>query len=146
MIRNECTLRKVTIENSFTNNSQLFNSTIYGTTLHRCILFDCTWDQTVKMKHCQIVDRPLSFRRFPVEIRALIFGEVVEYNSKDFRRHNVHYRMPHLIIALRGDPLLHNEALNLFYKTNEFVYRGPNGFRPHQVSAALHRVQRLSIE
>lgn len=98
------------------------------------------------MKHCQIVNKPLSFRRFPVEIRALIFEKAVEYKSEDFRRYNVHYRMPHLIVALRGDPLLHNEALNLFYKTNDFVYRGPNGVQPHRVAAVLHRVQKMSIE
>jgi hypothetical protein len=142
MIRNKCILRNVSLESSFCNNSQLFNSTIQSTTLHRSILFDCTWNETIAMKHCQIIDRPLAFRRFPTEIRALIFEGAVEYNSENADRQG-HFGMPPLVVALRGDPLLYSEVLAQFYKKNEFTYFGPFGLRAPQV--AVERIQSLSI-
>jgi hypothetical protein len=142
MIRNRCILRNVSLESSFCNNSQLFNSTIQSTTLHRSILFDCTWNETIATKHCQIIDKPLAFRRFPAEIRALIFEGAVEYNSEKVDCQGFS-GMPPLVVALRGDPLLYREALAQFYKNNEFTYFGPFGLRAPQV--AVERIQSLSI-
>jgi hypothetical protein len=142
MIRNKCILRNVSLKNSFCNNSQLFNSTIQSTTLHRSILFDCTWNESIAVKHCQIIDKPLAFRRFPAEIRALIFEGAVEYNCEEAEHLRIS-GMPPLVVALRGDPLLYSEALAQFYKNNEFTYFGPFGLRAPQV--AVERIQSLSI-
>ena len=132
--RNNCLFRRINISDSLCNNSQFMNSAIRGTILNHCILFDCTWDEKTTLKHCQTITAPLAFRRFPAEIRALIFEEAVEWDGK----------MPNLVVALRGDPQLYREALGRFSKKNEFIYAGPNAIIAAP-RAAIERIESLSI-
>jgi hypothetical protein len=56
---------------------------------------------------------PLTLRRFPAEIRHMIFRATLEGSWKG--------KAPEFIISLRGDKELYKEALNIFYETNTFA-------------------------
>lgn len=69
-----------------------------------------------------------SLRDLPSEVRVMIFKEMIEWKGTT----------PPLIIALRGDSLLHNEAMEVLY-WNHFYNL------PHTESLRMP-VQHLSIE
>jgi hypothetical protein len=53
--------------------------------------------------------------------------------------------MPPLVIALRGDQPLYQEALAAFSKKNEFIYSGSLGHQDVN-RAALARIESLTIK
>jgi hypothetical protein len=54
--------------------------------------------------------------QIPREIRDKIFSELIEWNRKT----------PVLIAALRGDPVLYHEALQILSKKGVFEFRSVN--------------------
>ncbi|KAE9378882.1 hypothetical protein N431DRAFT_363591, partial [Stipitochalara longipes BDJ] len=142
-IIDNCILRNISLKNTYGQSCYFFNMKIRSSTLQACIIFDCRWDKMTRFSYCQLITELLAFRRFPAEVRALIFREVVEWNTGLCS--NRSSRMPALIIALRGDPTLYQEALRPFYKTNKFVYFGPNGLHKHRNAPVLGRIDNLII-
>jgi hypothetical protein len=58
------------------------------------------------------------FRAFPPEIRQMIFRETLPWNGKT----------PALLKALRGDKVLYQEALHLFFQLNSYNLSCENGW------------------
>ena len=88
------------------------------------------------MGSCQVTFSPLALRRFPPEIRSLIFAHTAEYNGKT----------PNIIKALRGDEELYCEALELMYKVSTFWITTKNKYNISLMSEhVMSNVQRLHI-
>jgi hypothetical protein len=82
---------------------------------------------------------PLQLRKFPAEIREQIFTEVLAEDAK--KRHSRDEKLA-LIIALRGDPELHFEAMKILYKYRELQIN----FLADNISVnAYHNSQMLRI-
>jgi hypothetical protein len=75
------------------------------------------------------------FRKFPPEIREIIFKEAIEWDGK----------MPNLIVALRGDPELYFEAHEVLCKSNVFIMSNRNEagrkLMPSNVYKSIHRLR-----
>ena len=63
------------------------------------------------MDNCSMTYSPLAIRKFPPEIRAMIFAGCVD---------NKGYKTPNLLVALRGDREMYEEAVQIFYGLNWF--------------------------
>ena len=61
------------------------------------------------MDNCSMTSSPLAIRKFPPEIRAMIFAGCIN---------NVGYKTPTILKALRGDKEMYEEAIQIFYKLN----------------------------
>lgn len=132
VLRDHCLVRRVEVDTSIANNCQFVYSTLRGINkLHRCVLFDCLVGSRTTLNHCQVITATLGFRRFPVEIRVLIFLKAIDWKGTT----------PPLVIALRGDPQLYREALEQLYKNNWFTYSWKN-FDPRKF-AAMNFEQRI---
>jgi len=59
---------------------------------------------------------PLSLRRFPPEIRLMIFCDCIHFQDG---------KTPAILVALRSDSELYYEALQLFYERNYFTLKWP---------------------
>jgi hypothetical protein len=81
---------------------------------------------------------PLSLRRFPPEIRHMIFCDCVHFKDG---------KTPAILVALRGDPELYYEALQLFYERNYFTLKWSTVdlYRTMSVNA-LKNILHLNIE
>jgi len=118
MVKN-CVLRYVeihtsTISTSTLEHCQLFNSTIDNGSAEDTMIHECKF-RGLKMKRCKVTTSPLGLRWFPPEIRAMIF----EYSTPwDASR----AKTPKILIALRGDCELYEEAIKTFYKQNWFRF------------------------
>jgi hypothetical protein len=135
-----CSLTFANISDSVAENCHFAHSEIKGSMLNGCVLTNCIWDEKTTTKHCQIVrslgtSKQVSFHRYAPEIRELIFENAVQYGSQ----------MPPLVIALRGDQPLYQEALAAFSKKNEFIYSGSLGHQDVN-RAALARIESLTIK
>ena len=100
------TLNKCQLSNCVIKNSSLLDSTLHVSKIISCSLDDCS-----------VTRAPLSFRKFPPEIRAAIFAYCLDWVSSEDTRVR---KTPVLLVALRGDPELYPEAIDLFYKQNCF--------------------------
>jgi hypothetical protein len=63
------------------------------------------------MDGCIVTTSPLALRKFPPEIREMIFQRCIDTRDN---------KSPSIIIALRGDKELYREAIKVFYKLNFF--------------------------
>jgi hypothetical protein len=114
MVKN-CVLRYVeihtsTISNSTLEHCQLFNSTIDNGSAEDTMIHECKF-RGLKMKRCKVTTSPLGLRRFPPEIRAMIFEYSTPWDSNKAKT-------PEILVALRGDCELYEEAIKTFYKQN----------------------------
>jgi hypothetical protein len=109
------------------------------TTYFNC--HECEIDESSKslISNGTITKSPLAFNKFAPELRCQIFSYCLEWA-------NTKARTPNLIIALRGDPTLYHEALDLFYKANTFnmSYENKRG-RELMESSAFEGIQKLSL-
>jgi hypothetical protein len=94
-------LHRMVVHSSDIINSTIARSGLYTSALHKCKLTNNT------IRDSEITTSPLALRRFPPEIRQVIFREALG---------GMVYT-PELIIALRGDPQLYFEALEVLGKT-----------------------------
>ncbi|CZR54703.1 uncharacterized protein PAC_04587 [Phialocephala subalpina] len=140
-----CTLRYVeihcsTISECELDNCKLFNCTVQKSTLAASSLHECRTSSS-SMEKCQMTSSPLAFRRFPPELREMIFqGRIT--NITNNRR-----RMPKILIALRCDPEMYQETLRCYYKLNSFTVLKSNLPKCLQVSSkALANIEKLKIK
>ncbi|KUJ12944.1 uncharacterized protein LY89DRAFT_197357 [Mollisia scopiformis] len=95
-------------------NSELRFCSIDGGFVTHSSLSDCELERQsglfFRIKDCQVISHPLALRKFIPEIRDLIFEYALAGNGKDSS----------LIAALRGEPKLYHEALEVLRKTCVF--------------------------
>lgn len=101
-----CEIYVSKILNSSLNNCKVFNSEIessnvFDSKLHEVQLSSC------ETSRCEISAASLALRRFPSEIRRIILGYCIE------PEYGV---TPPVVAALRGEPQLYGEVLELYYK------------------------------
>jgi hypothetical protein len=109
----QCTVHTSTIsEECFLEKCNVLNSTINGCTAIDSNIHESAFTK-VKMNRCKITTSPLALRRFAPEIRAMIFRYCTPWECRKART-------PDMIVALRGDEELYQEALRAFYKHNLF--------------------------
>ena len=112
------TLSKLNITTSTLTTCSLSNCTISTSTIKDCTLSNCNITNSTlhespfvksKLSGCQVTTSPLALRRFPTELRDMIFKDCLQIEEG---------KSPALLIALRGDKELYEEALEVYYKTN----------------------------
>ncbi|KAE9378883.1 hypothetical protein N431DRAFT_460208 [Stipitochalara longipes BDJ] len=135
LFRASSSLSNLTLYNCIFNNVLLRHCIVVNGILHNCILIDCKIRNSV-VKKCQVVNKPLALRRFPAEIREIIF----EYASS--AQIGQEGKIPNLVKALLGDQVLYHEAIEAMYKM-AFV---PLTFMPGMKPAKIHMVTKVSID
>jgi len=139
-----CVLRYVEIYtseilNSVLEHCRLFNSTIDGSSLEDTKIHECKF-KGLKMKRCEVTTSPLNLRRFPPEIRQMIF----QYSNL---RSISDQKAPQILVALRSDSILYHEALRVFYNQNWCHLRPENVSSIGMMSMkTASNIQRLSIK
>jgi hypothetical protein len=68
------------------------------------------------MDGCNVTTSPLALRKFPPEIREMIFQRCID--TKDNKEKD--NKSPPIIVSLRSDKELYQEAIEVFYKLNFF--------------------------
>jgi hypothetical protein len=147
-------LHKATLSNCTLRNVELHNSTVTGSTLRNCCLYDCTIHTSKlhksfifgakAMLKCELNDTEIcaslpELKKFSVEVREMIFKEVLEgcWNGK----------APGLLVALRGHPDLYFEALAIFRKVNTFMLDWNSRYIfERMTNSALGGITNLEIE
>jgi uncharacterized protein YjbI with pentapeptide repeats len=103
-------------------------------------LQDCMFERA-PIRHARglhITRSPLAFRKFPPEIRLLIFAEALADTWWG--------KTPHLITALRVDPVLYYEAMEVFISTNSFTLSPRNEKSPQLMSVkAWQNIQHMEL-
>jgi len=138
----DCTLYYVEIHTSDITNSMLYNCKIFNSLIKTSELFDtrvqdCNFEKS-KLSGCNITNSPLAFRRFPCEIRNMIFELSLDLEDG---------KSPALLVALRADKILYPQAISLFYKTNFFVLNRSTMSSCSKLSRkAISNISKLSIE
>jgi uncharacterized protein YjbI with pentapeptide repeats len=114
-----CTVHTSTIsEECSLEKCNVLNSTISGCTAIDSDIHESTFTK-VKMNRCNITTSPLALRRFPPEIRAMILAYCTLWKCWK-------PKTPDMILALRGDQQLYQEALRAFHKQNWFRLESGN--------------------
>lgn len=130
---NNLTFHQSTILKYTFANVELHNSTSSGSILRNCELFDCTVNNSrfydckrpgVKVLKCEFQNTqmgpmgpsPPGFSKLPVEIREMIFKEVLVCKGKT----------PPLLAAVRGNKELYDEALTISRKLKVVSIRSKN--------------------
>jgi hypothetical protein len=117
--------RGVLVRSSALDHVRIHGCTIADSALKKCKLFNClVWNcllieseihetrvQRSSMDSCNVTKSPLALRKFPVEVRKLIFQRCL---------HTCTNRSPSIIVALRCNKELYPEAIKLYYKLNYF--------------------------
>jgi hypothetical protein len=120
-----------TCETSSLQNCDIDRSKLVDTQIH-----ECNPTQT-SMKKCTVTSSPLALRKFAPEIRRLIFAEAIDWTGKT----------PELIIALRGDPKLYQEAMDVLCRQCVFTLSPRNREGRMQMPlSVIKTIQNLSIE
>jgi uncharacterized protein YjbI with pentapeptide repeats len=133
----QCKVYTSMISNSSFDNCIIFNSTINGCTATNSKVHECKFAK-LKTNGCTVTTSPLAFRKFSPEIRETIFRDCVDFKDR---------KTPPLLIALRGDKELYQEAIQLFYKLNFFRLDDRIRERVSTMSAnALSTISKLTIE
>lgn len=131
------------IENGTVYDAYIYNSTLNGTILiqscyikNSLVVNSCADDSTIthcgvhgsELRNCEVVDLDvaakgvtqftgvMTFRKFPVEIRRMIYENVIANEGL----------ATNLIAALRPDWLLYNEVLEVLFQENVFVLSAKN--------------------
>jgi uncharacterized protein YjbI with pentapeptide repeats len=140
-IRN-CTLYHVEIHTSDITDSKLYNCEVFHSSVKTSELFDtglhdCDFEKS-KMSGCNITNSPLPLRKFPYEIRNMIFQLCLD--SEDGKT-------PDLLAALRTDKILYPQAISLFHKSNFFVLNNSTMSSCGRLTRkAISHISKLSIE
>jgi uncharacterized protein YjbI with pentapeptide repeats len=158
-ILKNCLLRHVKIHASTISNSSMYRCTVYtstisdecsfencnvlNSTINGCTAIDSNIHEStfrkVKMNRCKITTSPLALRQFTPEIRARIFGYCTPQKSWASKT-------PEVLIALRGDSELYQEALRAFYKQNWFRLNFRNFSKTELMSKkSVENINKLSI-
>lgn len=158
-ILKNCVLRHVKIHTSTISNSSMYQCTVYTSTiseessLEKCNVLNSTINgctaidsdihestfTKVKMDRCTITTSPLALCRFAPGIRAKIFGYCT--SSRKFK-----FKTPKILIALRGDSELYQEALRTFYNQNWFVLDFKNFSKTDLMSEKIaENIKKLAI-
>jgi uncharacterized protein YjbI with pentapeptide repeats len=127
-ISEECSFEKCNMVNSTINGCTAVDSDIHESTFTK-----------VKMNRCKITTSPLALCRFAPEIREIIFGYCISSIT-------VSFNTPNILIALRGDSELYQEALRTFYKQNWFPLAFRNFSKTELISAKVaENINKLAI-
>jgi uncharacterized protein YjbI with pentapeptide repeats len=100
-----CTIDNSTLTQVHITNCTVVSSSLLDSKLHETKIANCSMD------NCTMTSSPLALRRFPPEIRAMIFNGCIHFAD---------HKTPAIIIALRGDKEMYEEAIQIFYKLNSF--------------------------
>ena len=111
-----CEIKDSTLNSSCDHNSSISACKIDSSKLYFSRLHACYLSQDTKR-----VVKPLStFRRFPPEIRRIIFKFCKNTDKPDSRVPDIPYetggQVPTLVVALRGDQVLYHEALEAMHE------------------------------
>ncbi|KAE9378850.1 hypothetical protein N431DRAFT_396722 [Stipitochalara longipes BDJ] len=112
-------------------NSTVVSSSLVDSKLHETPIANCSMD------NCTMTSSPLAFRKFPPEIRSMIFAGCIDFN---------HRKTPVVLVALRSDKEIYEEAIQIFYKLNWFRVKLQNlsGFGSMS-RKALESIQNFSL-
>ncbi|KAE9378849.1 hypothetical protein N431DRAFT_325846 [Stipitochalara longipes BDJ] len=140
-IRN-CILHYVFIQTSKVFNSKLYNCKVSNSTIEGSEVVDTGLHESdfikSKLIGCKITTSLLSFCKFVPEIRAMIFKLCLSFEKN---------KTPALLIALRGDIFLYQQAIRLFYKLNCFTLNYYMLDRCSLMSVnAISNISKLTIE
>jgi hypothetical protein len=92
----------------------------------------------MKTNGCAVTTSPLALRKFPAKIRENIFQFCVRIKDQ---------KSPALLIALRGDKEMYQEAINLYYKVNLFTVSNDTVDRCTSLSVkALMSISKLEMK
>ena len=154
----DTTLSKLTITTSNLTSWNLSNAKITSSTIKNCTLSNCNITNSTlvdckvtnstlhespfvksKLSGCQVTTSVLTLRKIPFELRGMILKYCLKF---------VKGKSPALLVALRGDKELYEQALEVYHETNyltlpensqiEFIYGLP--------TKALSRVRMLRIK
>jgi hypothetical protein len=80
--------------------------------MYYSIILDTETDSFAQ-NDCEVITTPFHLRHVPAEVRLLIFAQVFNVEGPALKS-------PPLLQAVRGDPKLYGEALEVFYNLNTF--------------------------
>ena len=139
MVKNIIITNSVILESKIFS-CQVFNSLIRASQLKECIV------QGGDLADCDLIDTAYLFKRkhtsldrLPPEIRNILFKYVLVWDGKT----------PALLKALRGDPKLYGEAMEVFNNINTFILHTKSkedlvGMLP-KVIASVKRIHYRSV-
>ena len=152
----DCTIIKCKLRYAEIRPSTISDSSLYKCNLRDCVIKDsdiedCTAHET-KFVRCGIkksvsTKSPLALRKFPPEIRV----NILEYSMFADHRWNglrdLEYGSPAVLVALRPDPDLYAEALQVFYSRRWFDIN-PKAYLAIQPTSshAFTSIRQISIE
>jgi uncharacterized protein YjbI with pentapeptide repeats len=114
----------------------LLHSTVAHSGLYKTKVYECKLSKNIS-KDSEITTSPLTLRKFPTEIRQIIFRNTFEFAGR---------YTPDLIVALRGEPKLYFEALEVLGKTCFFEISTRNDkTRPSMGEEAYKSIRKLSL-
>ncbi|KAH6681703.1 hypothetical protein B0J14DRAFT_679749 [Halenospora varia] len=121
----QCHIQTSTIAGVIPQDCHFLNCTIDNAKLYESTLHQCELAANIPMRKCTVSKASLiDLHKFAPQIRAMIFSYCLDWTYKDpTNKHNVITSMdktPSLIIALREDEKLYQEALHIFYEKNFF--------------------------
>jgi hypothetical protein len=106
--------------------------------LYYSTILDTETDSSAQ-NYCEVITTPLHLRHVPAEVRLLIFTEVFDVAGPALKT-------PPLLQAVRGDPKLYGEALEVFYKLSTFRLSAHNSeSRKVMPQNAIMNIQSLNI-
>lgn len=106
-------------------NCQIENTSIEKSEIREAILVESSTTD------CEITSSPLTLRRFPVEIRALIYKDVINTN---------------LLAALRCDSTLYPQAIEMFRKRFPIIIRpGTAEYQSTIPAVLIQKIDRVTI-
>jgi hypothetical protein len=116
-----CTLYRVEIHGSIISDSALSNcqlsnctinySSVVDSKLHETKIFDCSMD------NCTMTLSPLALRKFPQEVRAMIFEDCLDINDEECLKISKSTYLA-LLSALLCDRAMFQEAMDIGSKVN----------------------------
>ncbi|KAN0115289.1 hypothetical protein V8E51_004833 [Hyaloscypha variabilis] len=106
-----CTIDNSTLTQVHITNCTVVSSSLLDSKLHETKIANCSMD------NCTMTSSALALRKFPPEIRAMIFNGCIHFGG---------FKTPAIIITLRGDKQMYEEAIQIFYKLNWFRVRLQN--------------------
>ena len=151
--KDRCSFRDSALINCTIMNATLVNTVLDGCVLINCDVRDCRLKES-HIKSSKVVNTkfinslrskcdfsptpPLSpFKRIPPEVRIMIILKVIMWKGTT----------PPLIAALRGDPVLYREALDVLHKTSTFRLHWKNEV-PREIMGrtAFQSIRKLDIK
>lgn len=113
---------------------ELMNSSIDNSSIKTSKIVDSKFTNCLRSK-CDVTPTP-PFNRIPPEIRVMIMSKVINWRGK----------IPVLIAALRGDPVLYREALGVLHRNYTFKLHLWNESTRKQMSrAAFQSIEKLEV-